>query len=74
MNDICEKFREIFEPSLGTIRKKANAQPKEETDRQISQKIITPIKFIVLARKPNNSICICGDFNVAVNSLIDTEH
>ena len=40
-------------------------QFKEEVDRLISQKNITPIKFsdwasrIVLARKPNNSIRMC---------------
>lgn len=54
-------------------------QFKKEIDRLIEQKIIIPVKFsnwaspIVLVKKPNDSIRICGDFKVAVNSQIDIE-
>lgn len=54
-------------------------QFKEDIDRLIAQKIIIPVKFsdwaspIVLAKKPNGSVRICGDFKVAVISQIDVE-
>lgn len=53
---------------------------KEEINRLVDQNIITPIKFsdwaspIVLAKKPNNAIRVCGDFKIAVNAQIDIEH
>lgn len=102
VKELCEKYREIFKPALGTVKDfkasihlKADARPKffrsrpipfaqmpqfrAEIKRLVEQKIIIPIKFsdwaspIVIARKPNDSIRICGDFKVAVNSQIDIE-
>ncbi|XP_046802727.1 uncharacterized protein K02A2.6-like [Lucilia cuprina] len=54
-------------------------QFKQEIERLINEGILKPVKFsewaspIVLAKKPNNSIRICGDFKVAVNAQIDIE-
>lgn len=102
INALCTKYREIFEPALGTvkdfkanIRLKSDAQPKffrsrqipfaqmpqfkAEIERLIGEGILKPVKFsewaspIVLAKKPNNSIRICGDFKLAVNTQIDIE-